>query len=237
MRKLITKVCALCNKTYETRLQTTCCSRLCSNKYEALKRKTQVNSSGLTRAQEIAIASAKTMKERGWYGSEDHLKSLKHTPEVRKLRGQNIRKALLQTDQISGKTKAALAAEKQIATKVERGLYIDPKNKTQFELYASKVRVLTEKQDLTQLKGHENRGRAGIEGAYHLDHIYSIKSGFINNVDPSIIASIHNLRFITYEENISKLDRCDISLEHLIERIEFGNNNNNKTNRRLTWTN
>ena len=77
--------------------------------------------------------------------------------------------------------------------------------------------LLTNKQDLSKLENFEKRGRAGITGAFHLDHIYSIKEGFLNNVNPEVIASLVNLRFIPFEENISKKEKCDMDLETLLK--------------------
>jgi len=51
----------------------------------------------------------------------------------------------------------------------------------------------------------------------HLDHIYSRKDGFNNNVPPKIISSPINLQMLTAHDNISKKDRSDISLEILYE--------------------
>jgi hypothetical protein len=53
---------------------------------------------------------------------------------------------------------------------------------------------------------------------WHLDHIYSVKVGFINNVDPQVIGSVHNLRIISSTSNIQKNIRCDIELEELLGR-------------------
>lgn len=52
---------------------------------------------------------------------------------------------------------------------------------------------------------------------YHLDHIYSIKDGFDNNIEPYIMSFPGNLRFISEKENISKGSRSDITKEELIE--------------------
>lgn len=217
MRKIRIHICEYCNKEYETRLKTTCCSKNCSNKLQGITRKLQINSeTGLTKSQEIALKSAKTMKENGWYSSEDHLKSLKHTPEVRKKRGESIRQTKLTIDESTGMTRAALTTKKASETKIKKGIYIDPKFKDKFILYREEVRLLTEKNDLSSLEGFNERGRAGVKNAKHLDHIFSIKAGFVNNINPVIISSICNLRFISYKENISKKDRCDINLEELL---------------------
>ena len=53
---------------------------------------------------------------------------------------------------------------------------------------------------------------------WHLDHIYSVKAGFINKVDPFIIGSCANLRIISKSENLQKNARCDITLEQLLEK-------------------
>lgn len=57
---------------------------------------------------------------------------------------------------------------------------------------------------------------------YHLDHIYSIKEGYTKKVKPAEIASRHNLRLIDRHSNLSKGDRCDISLQELRRRIAKG---------------
>lgn len=81
----------------------------------------------------------------------------------------------------------------------------------------------TRQNDLTILKNHEKRGKhyAGEDkDVYSLDHIYSIAQGFKNNILPCIIGSIHNLRFIRWNENLAKKDRCDITIEELVEKIQ-----------------
>jgi hypothetical protein len=57
----------------------------------------------------------------------------------------------------------------------------------------------------------------GIKNGFSLDHIYSIKQGFLDKIDPSIIGSKHNLRIITISENSSKGIKCDISKEELLK--------------------
>lgn len=50
-------------------------------------------------------------------------------------------------------------------------------------------------------------GRAGTHGAYHLDHIVSVKYGFDNDIDPIQLANVSNLRVIPWLDNIVKRDR------------------------------
>ena len=63
---------------------------------------------------------------------------------------------------------------------------------------------LTRRVNVKDLEHYEKRGKSGVEGAYHLDHIIEISEGFIKNIDPKIIANITNLRFISWEENLKK---------------------------------
>lgn len=54
------------------------------------------------------------------------------------------------------------------------------------------------------LKNFEKRGRAGVKGAYQLDHIISVHKGFLNGTESTIIGGIRNLRMIPWRENMVK---------------------------------
>jgi hypothetical protein len=60
----------------------------------------------------------------------------------------------------------------------------------------------------------------GLE--YHLDHIYSRKEGFDNNVPPEIIGHWTNLQMLLANENNGKCARCDKTIEKLYE--DYNNN-------------
>ena len=78
-------------------------------------------------------------------------------------------------------------------------------NKDKYEKYRSEVVRITRQQDLTILENYDKpRGLCGVEGAYQLDHIISIKYGFDNNISPDIIGNVNNLQFITWQENRAK---------------------------------
>ena len=53
----------------------------------------------------------------------------------------------------------------------------------------------------------ELRGIAGTEGAYQIDHVIPISKGYSDSIDPSVIASPENLRFIPWQENLQKGNR------------------------------
>lgn len=50
---------------------------------------------------------------------------------------------------------------------------------------------------------------------WHIDHIFSIKQGYIQEVEPEIIACPINLQIVHASYNCSKRDRCDMSLDCL----------------------
>ena len=70
--------------------------------------------------------------------------------------------------------------------------------------YRGKVWSATNRQPLHTLPNIEKRGKSGIEGAYQLDHIISIKEGFDKGIEPEIIGSIDNLQMISWRENRNK---------------------------------
>jgi hypothetical protein len=87
--------------------------------------------------------------------------------------------------------------------------------------YYKKVWFITNSNDLTTLENYELRGRVDIDdNAYHLDHIYSISVGYLNDVDPEIIGNIENLQMLPWKENITKGKNCHITLEQLNEKIQ-----------------
>jgi hypothetical protein len=66
---------------------------------------------------------------------------------------------------------------------------------------------------------------------FHLDHKYSIKMGFINDIDAKIIGSIINLEIIPSQINNSKRANCSITKEYLIKEYKkFQENYENQIN-------
>jgi len=54
---------------------------------------------------------------------------------------------------------------------------------------------------------------------YHIDHIYSLKQGFLNDIPLSIITHPCNLHMIHYKENLVKQDSCWIDIKDLLDNI------------------
>jgi hypothetical protein len=105
--------------------------------------------------------------------------------------------------------------EKTRKTFEEKNLWTKLENLDEYRRYRHDVWTHTNFKDLKSLANYEKRGLAGKEGAYHLDHKYSISMGFINKVPAEMIGSIQNLHFIPWKENISKQNKCSITVEEL----------------------
>nr|DAN79194.1 MAG TPA: helix-turn-helix domain protein [Caudoviricetes sp.] len=77
-----------------------------------------------------------------------------------------------------------------------------------FEKYAKKVRYIS----YAKLKD-------SIPDGMEIDHLYSIKSGYQNNVPIKIISDIRNTQFLTPEQNREKGSSNSITLEELYKRV------------------
>lgn len=55
------------------------------------------------------------------------------------------------------------------------------------------------------------------------DHIISVKYGFENNVDVSVISHPANCRLMVHNSNVSKGKKCGMTLEQLEEKIKWWN--------------
>jgi transposase len=99
-----------------------------------------------------------------------------------------------------------------------RGMNYDEYLKIIDEYYKYELMVLkiTRQQPIHTLFNYNKRGNSGVDGAYHLDHKFSIIEGFKNKVKPEIIGNIKNLEFIPWKENLKKRANCSITLEELI---------------------
>ena len=74
----------------------------------------------------------------------------------------------------------------------------------EWEAYKIDVWRITKQQPLHLLENFDKRGVNGEEGAYTLDHIISVKKGFMDNIDPEVIGHLDNLQMLPWEENIAK---------------------------------
>ena len=87
----------------------------------------------------------------------------------------------------------------------------------EYKRYKSEVLKMTNRQPIETLDNYSKRGISGLDGAYHLDHKYSILEGFNQNINPDIIGNITNLEFIPWEDNVKKRVACSISKTELLK--------------------
>ncbi len=55
---------------------------------------------------------------------------------------------------------------------------------------------------------------------YHLDHIFSIHEGFLNNIPTYIVANPTNLQVIVYHKNLYKNNNCGVTIEELYSHFD-----------------
>jgi hypothetical protein len=94
-----------------------------------------------------------------------------------------------------------------------------------FEKYRNRVHALTNKNKFLKFTDDELKkiGKMGNENAFQIDHMVSIKEGFLKNVPIKIISDPKNLRLIHWKENLNKRDKSCISITELYSRINENN--------------
>jgi hypothetical protein len=105
-------------------------------------------------------------------------------------------------------------------TKAKKGLIVPPERRGEFYRYKSVVTYLTERVRKELTYGYQT-GLAGEDGAYHIDHIYSIMHGYTNKVSPLVIGNIKNMKMIPWEENLEKSRNSSIKLNDLLTEVGY----------------
>lgn len=104
-------------------------------------------------------------------------------------------------------------------TQIANGRWVAPEQRTAWQLYKFNVKRLTAQ----AYKAHKHLINPlnlplGTQ-AYQVDHIYSIRHGFENNIPHQMIASVHNLRLLWHVDNKSKHIRSDQTIQELAAKI------------------
>lgn len=109
--------------------------------------------------------------------------------------------------------------EKGRKTQIDNGRWVSPEKRSEWNLYKFKVKQLTSKvyKENKDVINPDNLPIGVCD--YQIDHIYSIRHGFENNVPCEHIASIHNLRILWHTDNKSKHIRSDQTIEELTAKI------------------
>lgn len=103
------------------------------------------------------------------------------------------------------------------------------KNKTEIKLYKDNCKFKFNLKDypdkfdfdlITKYGWYAAKNHGDNQNGVSRDHIYSIMSGFINNISPDIISHPANCQLIRHKENVSKGKKCDITIEDLLNKIK-----------------
>lgn len=115
---------------------------------------------------------------------------------------------------------ASKAIVKGNSTKRAKGMITSELDQSTFRRYKTVVIFLTAKHKSTYFKDVK-LGLAGVPGASHIDHMYSIFDGFRNKVSPLVIASIENLRAVPWEDNLAKQSSSTLELSELLNKCKY----------------
>lgn len=106
------------------------------------------------------------------------------------------------------------------------------KNKTDYEKYraeasfnfSSKLYPYVKNAELLKQYEWYNKNYPKVNGITR-DHRISIQYGYEHNIDPYLISHPANCEFMLRNDNSSKCDKCSITVEQLIEEVEWWNEN------------
>jgi hypothetical protein len=106
--------------------------------------------------------------------------------------------------------------EKGKQTRIALGYERHPDQKADVEKYYLKVWEFSNKAFKEHYYDFTKNETIKRGSEYHLDHIYSVHQGFIDNIPPYIIGHKNNLRLLSASENSRKNKRCDITIEEIL---------------------
>jgi hypothetical protein len=78
--------------------------------------------------------------------------------------------------------------------------------------YYREVRKITRQQDVSVLENYDKmRGLCGVDGAYQLDHIIPVSTGYEKRIPAEKMGHISNLQIIPWKENLLKSNKQELS--------------------------
>lgn len=125
-------------------------------------------------------------------------------------------------DHLNGKGCSKCGKERMVLTKHLNGDCCHPCELPLYEQYRRDVWACTNenwKKYVNIINPHNLiRGKD-----YHLDHMYSIQRGFLDNIPPNIIGHYTNLQVITSTNNLTKNNKCSKILEQVYRDYDIAN--------------
>jgi hypothetical protein len=100
------------------------------------------------------------------------------------------------------------------------GRQIDLETLSRYLKYRKNVELYTSRSVRNYKDKIKNVNLRGRKNGFELDHKYSVKQGFLDNVNPKIVGHYKNLEVISKLENNKKYRSCSINLEDLLNIIK-----------------
>lgn len=158
--------------------------------------------------------------------SRSHCKDLSEE-EWNERRANKLRRKNLSSDDI--RSIRSNAGKKGYKTKVEKGIILYDKSllkdyrkmcRFKFKLkdFDEFDLLLYQKYGTYKAKNYGDNPKGIVR-----DHMYSVKRGFENKIDPYFLSHPANCSLIRANENQSKNSKCTITLEDLYKRVEIWN--------------
>lgn len=146
------------------------------------------------------------------YKDTNYIRAKEHIVITCKIHG-NFRQ--LPNDHLSGNGCQLCGKVKMVESKAKLGQVRHPSEIPKFEKYRANVWGITncswrKYKRIINPMDHKR----GVN-TYHLDHIYSIQQGFLNNIPEEIVGHYTNLQILTSKENATKLNKCSKTKENL----------------------
>ena len=163
------------------------------------------------------------------YESIDEYKTLQNNSREKTMLEKYGSKYLFETESFKNNRKETLEKkygdenwnnkEKTKSTRIKNGTQIDDSKILALKEYKkiSINRTITIFRNNEKLINPKNLKR-GMK-KYHIDHRFSLKQAFLNDVPLEIISHPCNLKMIWWKDNLKKQDICEISLETLCINI------------------
>jgi hypothetical protein len=153
-------------------------------------KKEQKKKDNLDRLENIRITKEEISKKLEYLISDEKLRIKEAIRKERELNFEEISKNKIELKKLKSE-------ETLLNYKLNRNHKQEISKNSNYTLYRNQVTRFTKKNDLTKLVNYNKKN-------YHLDHKITVWFGFYNNIEPSQIADIRNLQYISKLENQNK---------------------------------
>lgn len=210
--------------TYKNKKELNCCSK--NTQQCPVVRKKIGESSGNTRRTNPVKRTDEQRQRQSNVLKKQHAEGKRNSPEtIEKIRQGNIKTK--QNQVIVPWNKGLTKSDPRVASYAKTQTGVPKSNRikkiessdlvySDIKKYRNRIAVRTKKtyKEFKHILNPENLpiGKAGVDGAYHVDHIFSVREGFTYSVPIELMSDIKNLQIVPWRENISKYSRSNYNL-------------------------